>query len=754
MHENCLGMRLHQQDKTGLETHTCQPIPPPHHRLNSLHTAAMSKRSIVQYTQALVAAGVMETPSWMAALLRTPPLPPVRTKKSKPPKITFPEDELLLAYYRKHPEARLEPIDLASFEPPTGRRFALRQLELMQHKGLGKRSAAVQAEREFAEQRMQADAAAGRSGRQSIIDQIQAEEEQHLQQALRQYANKHGATVVRQHALELSQQQHLQRQRSQQQQDTQLRTQRPQGAQQVQVQQAQPRPAAPQVPKRAHAAPAAAGTPNVNLMCALPPPMVTNPHFIKIPHPHGSRFRSRQQFYPFYLGEHSNRTCRRLHVAGTTGVVALAASAAATWRPGLLLLCPLLGYGCAWLGHYLFEHNRPATFRYPLWSLASDFQLCKEAGWPNVPVLELEQGLGLELRLGLGLGLGLGLLQEPALRQAQRAAAAAAPAHPPLAVAQSCRSCAQLIVEHRSGFQKPDGSHAEADQNGSQREAREGSAAAAGRAPLRVLPSTLALRLSCCTLLRVEQALRLQVAESSIGQGRGAGGDRSVRSTAGFQVPTPAAAFIISFDPMAACTATTATRYSATCQRKARAHHAVASLPAGLRQAHFSSRDSSWAPQSPSRAARLVALSAETQATTQPTEWLQRVIELPPLSRGCHVITRQLLKQLPELAEYEVGIATLFVQHTSCSLTINENASPDVPLDLADSLDRLAPEGGGSASLMGMTLVIPVQHGRLALGMWQGIYLNEHRNYGGPRRLVITVQGQKRADGRTYSSHR
>ncbi|KAI3435004.1 hypothetical protein D9Q98_003056 [Chlorella vulgaris] len=223
---------------------------------------------------------------------------------------------------------------------------------------------------------------------------------------------------------------------------------------------------------------------------------------------------------------------------------------------------------------------------------------------------------------------------------------------------------------------------------------------------------------------------------------------------------------------MAACTATTATRYSATCQRKARAHHAVAPLPAASRQAHFSSRGSSWAPQSPSRAARLVALSAETQATTQPTEWLQRVIELPPLSRGCHVITRQLLKQLPELAEFEVGIATLFVQHTSCSLTINENASPDVPLDLADSLDRLAPEGGGSvsyrhddegpddmpahvkASLMGMTLVIPVQHGRLALGMWQGIYLNEHRNYGGPRRLVITVQGQKRADGRTYSSHR
>ena len=74
-------------------------------------------------------------------------------------------------------------------------------------------------------------------------------------------------------------------------------------------------------------------------------------------------------------GEHANRTCRRLHVAGTAGVLALAAAAVATARPALLLACPIVGYGAAWAGHCFFEHNRPATFKYPLWSLLSDFRL-------------------------------------------------------------------------------------------------------------------------------------------------------------------------------------------------------------------------------------------------------------------------------------------------------------------------------------------------------------------------------------------
>lgn len=77
-------------------------------------------------------------------------------------------------------------------------------------------------------------------------------------------------------------------------------------------------------------------------------------------------------------GEHSNRTCRRLHVVGTTGVVALAATALVTRQPALLLGVPLVGYGCAWVGHFFFEHNKPATFRYPGWSLRADFRLWRE----------------------------------------------------------------------------------------------------------------------------------------------------------------------------------------------------------------------------------------------------------------------------------------------------------------------------------------------------------------------------------------
>ncbi|PRW34062.1 hypothetical protein C2E21_7201 [Chlorella sorokiniana] len=165
----------------------------------------MSKRDILAYTKSLVRAGVMERPRWMAAVERTPPLPTGKPGK-RPPSITFPEDELIEAYYRKHPEARLEPIDLASFEPPAARRFALRQLELIEKEGMSKRAAAAVVEGEFAAQQRRAAAEAG--SRHSIIEQIQAEEEIHLQQALRQYAESHGPTQVRQHAKELWQSQH------------------------------------------------------------------------------------------------------------------------------------------------------------------------------------------------------------------------------------------------------------------------------------------------------------------------------------------------------------------------------------------------------------------------------------------------------------------------------------------------------------------------------------------------------------------
>lgn len=79
------------------------------------------------------------------------------------------------------------------------------------------------------------------------------------------------------------------------------------------------------------------------------------------------------EFYPYYLGEHANRTCRRLHFAGSALVLGILASAIATGQWGRLLWLPLVGYGFAWAGHYFFEHNRPATFKHPLYSLAGDW---------------------------------------------------------------------------------------------------------------------------------------------------------------------------------------------------------------------------------------------------------------------------------------------------------------------------------------------------------------------------------------------
>lgn len=132
-------------------------------------------------------------------------------------------------------------------------------------------------------------------------------------------------------------------------------------------------------------------------------------------------------------------------------------------------------------------------------------------------------------------------------------------------------------------------------------------------------------------------------------------------------------------------------------------------------------------------------------------------------------MTRDITGQVPEIGEFEVGMANFFLLHTSASLTINENASPDVPLDLNDSLDKLAPEGNHyrhldegyddmpahvKSSLMGASLDVPIRQGRLALGTWQGVYLNEHRNHGGSRSMVVTIQGRKRTDGKRYGQYR
>ena len=125
--------------------------------------------------------------------------------------------------------------------------------------------------------------------------------------------------------------------------------------------------------------------------------------------------------------------------------------------------------------------------------------------------------------------------------------------------------------------------------------------------------------------------------------------------------------------------------------------------------------------------------------------------------RGCHLVTREVLGALPELAQLQVGLCHLLIQHTSASLTLNENASPDVRHDMRTWLDSAVPErfpwthtlegdddmpAHVKATLTGAELTLPVSAGRLALGTWQGIYLCEHRDRGGPRRLVATLWGE------------
>src|SRR3954470_6510585 len=137
--------------------------------------------------------------------------------------------------------------------------------------------------------------------------------------------------------------------------------------------------------------------------------------------------------------------------------------------------------------------------------------------------------------------------------------------------------------------------------------------------------------------------------------------------------------------------------------------------------------------------------------------WIQRNVTLPALSRGFHLITREVLAALPELARIRTGMMHVFIQHTSASLTINENADPDVPADLESSFSAIAPEdfphrhtvegpddmpAHVKAAILGSSVTVPVANGQLCLGTWQGIYLCEHRNHGGRRRLVLTLQGE------------
>jgi secondary thiamine-phosphate synthase enzyme len=137
--------------------------------------------------------------------------------------------------------------------------------------------------------------------------------------------------------------------------------------------------------------------------------------------------------------------------------------------------------------------------------------------------------------------------------------------------------------------------------------------------------------------------------------------------------------------------------------------------------------------------------------------WIQRQIRLEPRPRGFHLVTREVLSALPELRDVSVGLLHLLIQHTSASLTLNENASPDVRSDFETWFNLAVPENAGfwthtvegaddmpahiKASLLGPSLMLPVSGGRPALGTWQGIYLCEHRDRGGGRSLMATLWG-------------
>ena len=138
--------------------------------------------------------------------------------------------------------------------------------------------------------------------------------------------------------------------------------------------------------------------------------------------------------------------------------------------------------------------------------------------------------------------------------------------------------------------------------------------------------------------------------------------------------------------------------------------------------------------------------------------WHQREIRLRARPRGFHLVTREVLEALPELAEVQAGLLHLFIRHTSASLTLNENASPDVRDDFEAYFNASVPEDAPywthtfegpddmpahiKASLLGPSLSLPVSSGRLALGTWQGVYLCEHRDRGGARSLLATLHGE------------
>lgn len=135
----------------------------------------------------------------------------------------------------------------------------------------------------------------------------------------------------------------------------------------------------------------------------------------------------------------------------------------------------------------------------------------------------------------------------------------------------------------------------------------------------------------------------------------------------------------------------------------------------------------------------------------------QQEIRLKPRERGFHLIDSELMAQLTKLSQSNIGILNLFIQHSSASLTINENADPTVRMDMESHFNKFIPENASyyrhtyegsddmpahiKASTLGSSVSIPVNNGQLLLGTWQGVYLGEHRNHGGPRRIIATYVG-------------
>ena len=137
--------------------------------------------------------------------------------------------------------------------------------------------------------------------------------------------------------------------------------------------------------------------------------------------------------------------------------------------------------------------------------------------------------------------------------------------------------------------------------------------------------------------------------------------------------------------------------------------------------------------------------------------WHQTTLTLPPHPRGFHLITRRVLEAVPEVKTLRAGLLHIFIQHTSASLTVNENADPDVRTDFETAMNAAVPEDQPfvhtvegpddmpahvKASMMGASVSLPITDGRPNLGPWQGVYLCEHRNRAGGRTLVLTLTGE------------